>query len=384
MRRAIACLLASAAVLMAIFPAGATAGPKPAPIKHVFIIVLENEAYGTTFGDDTQIPYLARRLASRGALLTNYYATGHLSLDNYISMISGQAPNVLTQADCPVYVDVTPGLDTGRYGQVFGQGCVYPSGTITVANELEDSGFTWKGYMQDMNVPNAGGAPGAEVTCRHPALDSRDDTQGAEVGDQYAARHNPFVYFHSISDFPTCAENDIDFTHLSADLRHRATTANYSFITPNLCNDGHDSPCVDGQPGGLVQANSFLRSTVPGILGSPGFKDHGLLIVTFDESEDSDTSACCGERAGPNTPSPGGPSFGPGGGKVGAVLVSPCIRPGTVSDTPYNHYSMLRSVEDFFGLPYLGYSGTPGLTSFGRDIFTRIGDRSSRLGRCDR
>jgi hypothetical protein len=63
--------------------------------------------------------------------------------------------------------------------------------------------------------------------------------------------------------------------------------------------------------------------------------------------------------------------FGVGGGDTGAVLLSPCIEPGTVSQTPYNHYTMLRSVEDLFGLPHLGYAGLSGEQSFGSDVFTR-------------
>jgi hypothetical protein len=106
------------------------------------------------------------------------------------------------------------------------------------------------------------------------------------------------------------------------------------------------------------------------ITSSPAFRgENGLLIVTFDEASMSDTSSCCGEIAGPNSPLPG--ITGPGGGDVGAVLLSPCIAPGTVSDQPYNHYTMLRSVEDLFGLPHLGYAQLPGETSFGSDIFTR-------------
>jgi hypothetical protein len=61
---------------------------------------------------------------------------------------------------------------------------------------------------------------------------------------------------------------------------------------------------------------------------------------------------------------------GPGGGRTGAVLLSRFIKPGTVSKVPYNHYSLLRSVEDVFGLPHLGYAGRAGLASFGRDVFT--------------
>ena len=61
---------------------------------------------------------------------------------------------------------------------------------------------------------------------------------------------------------------------------------------------------------------------------------------------------------------------GPGGGRIGAVLLSPFIAPGTVSDVPYNHYSLLRSVEDIFGLPHLGYAGVAGLKAFGADVYT--------------
>ena len=75
--------------------------------------------------------------------------------------------------------------------QAVGNGCVYPAGVKTVADQLEAKGLTWRGYMEDMGTP-----------CRHPAANAADDTQKAKVGDQYAARHNPFVYFHSITDSP--------------------------------------------------------------------------------------------------------------------------------------------------------------------------------------
>jgi hypothetical protein len=299
-----------------------------------------------------------------------------LSLDNYIAMVSGQAPNTQTQADCQFYGNFTPGTPTSD-GQYRGSGCVYPPGVATVANQLEGSGYSWKGYMEDMN---AKAPPGTETPCRHPALNSQDDTQQAEVGDQYAARHNPFVYFHSLIDFPTCAKHDVDFSHLATDLQHRRSTPNYSFIVPNLCHDGHDSPCVNGQPGGLKSVNVWLRTHMPEILRSPAFADRGLLIVTFDEAEamgsNADSSACCNEQPGPNLippDTPGGLEPGPGGGRVGAVLVSPCIRPGTVNTTPYNHYSLLRSIERNFGLPFLGYARQQGLRPFGPGVLNRPG-----------
>ena len=371
---AIAALLSSLAMATG-GAATATAAGRPVPampkIEHVFIVVLENESADSTFGPDSPAPYLAKTLPAMGNFLPNYYATGHLSLDNYISMISGQAPNPQTQADCVIYNDFMPGTATTD-GQVLGSGCVYPAPQVqTIANQLEDSGLSWKGYMEDM----AAKAPAEPSSCRHPAINSFDNTQSAEVGDEYAARHNPFVYFHSIIDYPTCAANDVDFSQLAGDLKSADTTANYNFITPNLCNDGHDEPCVDGSPGGLEQVNEWLSEHVPPILKSPAYKRHGLLMVTFDEAAatgaNADSSACCGEQPGPNTPSPGGPTPGPGGGRVGAVMLSPCIRGGSTSSQDYNHYSMLASIEDNFGLGRLGYAAQPGLPTFGTDVFNR-------------
>jgi len=362
-RLAIAAALAAGVIGAFSAPAGA-AVPH---VNHVFIVVLENENAADTFGPNTEIPYLAQTLRSQGAFVPDYYGTGHESLDNYISMISGQGPNLETQADCMLYDDFQPGLPTTD-GQYIGQGCVYPPGVQNIATQLEGNGYTWRGYMQDM-----GADPAREAsTCGHPALNSQDQTQTATATDQYAARHDPFVYFHSIIDFPTCQANVVNLDRLTTDLASAATTPNYVFITPDLCNDGHDEPCKDGGPGGMTQANSFLQGLVPQITSSPAYRDRGLLIVTFDEAEgvppNGDASACCNEQPGPNTPNAGGPITGPGGGRVGAVMLSPCIAPRTVSTHDYNHYSLLRSVEDNFGLPHLGFAGQAGLMPFGTDI----------------
>ncbi|MGH8462092.1 MAG: alkaline phosphatase family protein [Stenotrophobium sp.] len=344
-----------------------TAGATPATrIGHVFIIVLENEDYGNSFAANSPAPYLATTLPAQGALLQNYYGTGHLSNDNYISMISGQGPNALNQTDCQIYADfIGSGPQTMVNGQAVGQGCVFPASVPTVVDQLGAAGYTWKAYMEDM-----GNTPSREAaTCGHPALNSQDGTQSATAADQYATRHNPFVYFHSIIDKPVCDTSVVNLKALDGDLQSTATTPNYSFITPNLCHDGHDAPCADGEPGGLVSANTFLSEWVPKIVNSPAFRQDGLLIITFDESSgpQSDASACCGEGPAANAPLPG--LAGLGGGKIGALLLSPFIKPGTVS-TPYNHYSMLRSVEDIFGLQYLGYASTAGQASFGTDVFT--------------
>lgn len=366
-----------------------TTGPAPAPgwrpppVRHVFVIMLENENFGATFGDPSADPYLARTLARQGALLSGYYAIGHNSADNYIGFVSGQAPSPQTQQDCGRYSSWRGSRTPGGSGQVAGSGCVYPSAVQTLGNQLSDHGWTWKAYMQDMGNDRAREAP----VCGHPRLDHTDETQAAVSGDGYATRHDPFVYFRSITgrrgycdthvvplgnpNGSLPSETPKGVTGLASDLRSVTTTPNFSFISPNLCSDGHDSPCVNqGRSGSPVSnLDAFLRTWVPRITESPAFRADGLLEITFDESSGpgSDSRACCNESPGPNVTKPG--ITGPGGGKVGAVLLSPFIKPGTRTARPYNHYSSLASIEELFGLPRLGEARSVS-TTFGPDVFT--------------
>ncbi|MGH8291144.1 MAG: alkaline phosphatase family protein [Steroidobacteraceae bacterium] len=348
------------------------------PIRHVFLIVLENKSFSEAFGPNGAAPYLARTLPAQGALLENYYSTGHWSLDNYIAIVSGQAPNPATQQDCPQTTEFKSSGAPDAEGELPGVGCVYPPSVRTVADQLEQAHLTWKGYMEDLDVDAARDRP---ATCTVARIGRTDLTERASGDDEYASKHDPFVYFHSILDHPKrCAAHVVNLEVLTTDLRSIATTPNYSFITPNLCHDGHDPRCSDGAPGGLAGINGFLEKWVPRITRSPAFRKNGLLVITFDESDGSPPDgfdACCGEK-----PLPGAleaPGFrGPGGGRVGAVVLSPFIRPGTVSTASYNHYSLLRTVEDIFDVGHLGYAAEPDLHAFGADIFTRYRTRPSR------
>lgn len=354
----------------AIEPSFSSAGSLP-PIHHVFVLMLENQSASITFGSNPAAPYLARTLLEQGAFLSNYYGIGHASLDNYVALISGQAPNERTQLDCPLFSEFVmwqPGLDA--HGQALGSGCVYPTVVKTLPDQLEAARLTWKGYMEDM-----GKDPLRErATCGHPEVGAQDRTLIASVRDKYAAKHNPFVYFHTIIDNQQrCDSHVVNLDRLPEDLNSLVTTPDYVFITPNLCNDGHDPECIDGSPGGFPAMDAFLRKWVPIITASAAFKQDGLIIITFDESEGDGPegfTACCGEMplAGARRP-PG--VLGPGGGRIGAVLLSRFIRPGTVSTVGYNHYSLLRTVEDIFGLQHLGYAAEPDLHPFGADVFTR-------------
>jgi phosphatidylinositol-3-phosphatase len=334
------------------------------PIRHVFVIVLENQGFDTTFSAHSRAPYLADTLRKAGVFLRQYHGIGHYSLPNYLAMISGVAPTPKTQIDCPHYDDFR---ETGIApdGQPIGDGCVYPTHVSTLANQLEAKHLTWGGFMEDMGND----AARESATCGHPTMGSTDLTEGATPTDQYATKHDPFVYFHAILDSASCKQNVVPLTRLEDALGSVDRTPNFTFIVPNLCHDGHDRPCKNGEPGGLESANTFLQHWVPRIIASPAYQADGVIIINFDEALSIDASACCRQPSGPNTTKPG--VNGPGGGRTGAVLLSRFIKPGTVSNVPYNHYSLLRSVEDVFGLPHLGYAGRAGLAGFGRDVFTQ-------------
>ena len=382
---AVAALAAGAAVMPATAAPKIHAGPAGPSlgIRHVFVIVLENEDYTATYQTNKN-PWLGKILQKQGTLLTHYYGIGHVSNDNYVAMVSGQAPNPMTQSDCEDYVDFEPSpavFDPRGNGQALGVGCVFPRNVATIGDQMQAKHLSWHGYMEDMGntvtrEPAHCGAPTSSA-----GTGMRDGTQSATAGDQYAARHNPFVYFHSLIDSGSCHQNVVPLYRLAQDLHSARTTPNFSFITPNLCDDGHDAPCTGkdatgSNAGGLVSADHFLSVWIPRIERSPAFKKDGLIIITTDEASTSDSSSCCGEQPGPNSPMPG--ITGQGGGRTGTLVIGRCVARGKQDATPYNHYSLLRSLEDLFGIRnggadgkgHLGYAGASGLTPFGRDLFS--------------
>ena len=260
-------------------------------VRHVWVIELENQGYAQSFGTPSADPYLATTLPRTGALLENYYAIGHSSAANYIAQVSGQAPDIATQIDCPLWTPFPGQVIAGPYRQVLGEGCVYPAAVPTLGNQLSAAGRSWAAYLQDM-----GNDPGRDHTvatargpaCGHPATWAVDHTQKAEKGDQYAARHDGFTFFSSVTASQAfCAAHILSFRPLPGDLARAAATPAFSFIAPDLCNDGHDAPCVTGAPGGLVQADAFLSQWVPAIMAAPAYRDGGLIVITFDEGSDS-------------------------------------------------------------------------------------------------
>lgn len=343
------------------------------PVKHVFVIMLSDEPYAAVFGPSSTAPYLSRTLEKRGELLVRYYAVAHEQLANEIALISGQGPTAETAANCATYADIAPAT-VGAHQQVAGHGCVYPRATQTLAGQLSAKHHTWRAYVQGM-----GEGPGQPSVCGHPALGAPDPTAAAQppAGQTYATFRNPFVYFHSVIDSPACATDDVSLGKLSGDLASAKRTPSFSYIVPDSCHDGSPTPCAPAAPAGMPAADGFLKQVVPEIMRSKGYRNGGLLLITVDEApttgEFADSSSCCEQPRFPNlppsvqTPIAGLPPNG--GGQVGALLLSPYVKPASTNQEPFNDFSLLRTVEDLFGLGHLGYASLSKLEAFGAAVF---------------
>jgi hypothetical protein len=309
----------------------ARVGLKPGKVKHVWLIILENKSYDATFTGLNKNTYLWQTLPSQGVLLKNYFGTGHFSLDNYVSAVSGQAPQPDTQADCPFYDKFSGTVDTvgkfktnPNYGQVLSpvgpngapgtNGCVYPASVPTLFNQLDGAGVSWKGYAQDLGNPDESGPThdagteycGAPYPTPGPRGSTAQPNPGSANGtDQYVPKHFPFPWFESILNSGDCNSqhiaNLLDSSNgLYHDLQSAATTPAFSWISPNNCSDAHDAVCHGNNlsggfsdpntpkapvnyTGGLYASDLFLEHIIPEIEESPAFKEGGLIDVTFDE-----------------------------------------------------------------------------------------------------
>jgi hypothetical protein len=348
-------------------------GPQLPDVKHLFLIVLPPAGYEATFGTNSQTPYLSTELTKQGELISNYYAVTGTALANKIAMVSGQGPNPDTASGCSSYNDITPGTestDPQQKGQVLGTGCVFPRSTLTLADELVANGATWKAYVQDPPPPPAAARQDDSTTAPPPPADT-------PTGPCGRAPDTPFASFHSVIDLPNCAQSFAGMDQLTTDLTTATSTPSLAYIEPHLAD--------------LTATDAFLKDLVPRITDSPAYKDGGMIAITFanapQDGPDADSSACCAEPAYPNMP-PAQPALPPdpsvpakplppgadaatgGGGRVGLLLISSFVKAGTTNAvSAYNHYSLLRSVEDLFELQPTGYAGYPGVLAFDNVIY---------------
>ncbi len=311
--------------------------PAAGPFGHVFVISLTSPGYDAAFGEQSQMPYLSESLRPQGALLSGYELLDDKAMPNVIGMTGGQRPNAATKGDCSTYAEFPSRTKPDDKGFVPGDGCIYPAVTLSVADQVAATGRSWRGYIEGM-ADETGPA-----NCVRPTPNEADETEKTTNG-VYAARHNPFIYYHSLLDLGSCTAGDIPGDQLVKDLKSESTTPAYSYIAPNLCHSGVERACNEG-PDGAAAADEYLSELVPKILKSAAYKKDGLLIVTFDElaasAQDDD-------------------------GTVGTVAVSGLTTPGATLTGKYDPYSLLRSTEDGLGLTPLASAAKA--DSFADDI----------------
>jgi phosphatidylinositol-3-phosphatase len=251
--------------------------------SHFVVVVLENRELGEVIGSGSW-PYV-NALAGRGALATKYYAITHPSLPNYIALLAGDALGI--ESDC---------TECQANG-------------VNLIDQLEQAHIGWRAYMESMPRP-----------CY----------AGASAGG-YAKKHDPFMYFDQIASSPARCGRVVPVSRLTGELRDGGLPP-FVWITPNLCDDGHD--CEN------ASADRFLAHLVPYLLR--GIGPHGVLAVVWDEGTTG--SGCCKLAAG---------------GRVALLLAGPQVHAGYRLSTPADHYSLLRLVEDSFGLPRLRGAACP-------------------------
>ena len=343
-------------------------------IKHVFVVMLDDEPYATAFGPASTAKYLTGTLEKQGELLLRYYAVAHEALANEVALLSGQGPTEANAANCPTYSRISQAGSSSE-GQLLGNGCVYPPSTPTLMSQLEVKHHTWKAYIEGIDEGST-----MPSGCAHPAAGAADPSAAAltsgATAPGYQTWRNPFVYFSSVVEFSGCASQDVGMSALKSDLANEKSTASFSYIAPGPCDDGNPTPCAPGKAGGMAAADGFLQKVVPEILASKAYKQNGMLAITVDDApatgEYADSSSCCGQPKFPNLPAPTGVAklSGSGGGQVGLLLLSPFVKKGggLVQET-YNHFSLLATVEEVFGLGKLGYAGGAEVKPFSASLF---------------
>ncbi len=205
----------------------------------------------------------------------------------------------ITHPSLPNYLALTGGTTAGISGDCSPKDSGCTANVKSIAEAVAQSGRSWKSYAEGMPAP-----------CR------------TENSGRYAVRHNPFMYYPGVTaDQGSCASHVVPFTQLEADLKSASTLPNFVLISPDLCNDMHDCPVKTG--------DDWLSREVPKILGSPAFTtQNSLLVVTWDEGDDSTNQSI-------------------------AIFAGPAARTAVRSDAPYNHYSLLHTIENAWGLPPL-------------------------------
>lgn len=280
--------------------------------QHVFIIMMENTGFATLIGN-ANAPFINSAASTHG-LSTNYTGVTHPSQPNYIAATSGSTNGVANDSD--ITIDVT-----------------------NIVDQLEGAGKTWKAYMQSLSLCST----------------KLDHACGNQL---YERKHNPFVSYLDIQSNPARMANIVDFSEFSSDLAG-GRVADYSWISPDQCSDMHGrggpstDPCNFGDVAGLIFAgDTFVMNAVNAIMNSSAWNGNSVIFIAWDESDFTgsgfngfgDDSGCCDAVPGQ------------GGGHVVAIAISHSDHSARTSDTAFNHYSILATIQEGWQLGCLGFT----------------------------
>lgn len=273
-----------------------TTAPNVYKHSHIFLIVMENLGFDAAMSTPT-----LHQLATKWAYASNYYATTHPSLPNYLSLIGGSTYSITS--DCTNCFVNAPNLPT----------------------ELSQHAVSWAAYME--SVPS-----NCYLSPYAPS-------------GLYAGKHDPFVYYENIRNSKSLCANIKPLRSLESLLANQsAKLPHFVWITPNICNDGHNCSAS--------KAASWLAATVAKITSTSAWKNNGALYVTWDEGNGGDNR----RMTSTGTVAPTG-----GGGHILTLSIEPNVAPGTVYKRPLNHYSLLKTIENNFKVPELGKSSARSL-----------------------
>lgn len=330
------------AICLMMFPQWSRAEGASQTFSHIYVIMEENTNYEDVVGNTADAPYLNSLVQTYG-FAANYYGVTHPSLPNYVAATAGDFFG--THSDTP----------SQRFD------------AKNIVDQLEAKGLTWGAYMQSM-----------------PSTGFTGDQYPATGSGLYVNKHNPFVLFSDVRSSPARLQKIKPMDQLAADLA-TGTAPNFVWLSPDQCNDMHGVSSSSSTQYGMPwcayppnfvlnhpliqQGDQYAKQLVTTIMSSKAWTNDSAIVITWDENESSGLSSpnrgyasstgCCA--------SPGGE----GGGRVPAIVVTNTPT-HTVSLRPYNHYSLLRTVEDNFGLGCLANTCDSAVTAMS-DLFPPSG-----------
>jgi phospholipase C len=346
MKRIAGLLLVVAMSLASIGPSSMSqphahaAASTPRWYQHIFVIMLEN--HSSTILATGHAPRLTA-LGREFGVATHYYAITHPSEPNYIALLGGSTFGINGDA-AYTYTD--------KYG-------VHYTVTLhSLITQLEAAGLSWKSYQQSM--PYAGYTGLTFPNSKRPL---------------YVARHNPFLNFSYVQNSQTELRKLVPVSQLGVDLQH-GQIPTFGFIAPDLCHDMHgqypacDSAHATGDARDvrlISQADAYVSGLVQAITRA-SFWSHGnnAIVITWDEDDSAVTSTAKGQKATVM----GCCDALPGGGHIATIVITSHGPHGKVDPTPYNHYSLLRTIQVAFGLGCLQRTCDTKNVKIMRQLFT--------------